>query len=175
MQDTLRERGWDCAEAVELHSWMEEFLHRYKTFHRESGETPEELFKSVTDIQNTAVCRMRTESEGIKKFLLNAEDLTQLLKVEEHLRIVKDLQLDLERVLAELRQNAQVVQVCVDKKLAEISAEGARLGELENAAKKGLHKGMGNCQYLAGSKGMEAINKAETAILNMDLSDWSAY
>jgi len=162
MQDILRERGWDCAEAVELDSWMEEFSHRHKTFNTDkNSETLKELFQSVADIRHTAVRRSRIDSAKLKKFLLDAEGLMRVLKVEEYVGVVESLRLDVERVLIVLSQNASFVQVKAEKIFSEIAAEREQLDRRENAAKVSIYNGVESCQALAGSEVMEAIRKAE--------------
>ncbi|KAH7110421.1 hypothetical protein B0J13DRAFT_416398, partial [Dactylonectria estremocensis] len=158
MQETLRERGWDCVEAVELHSWMEEFLHRYKTFETESSsEVLEKLFQSVADIRHTAVRRTHTDSVGIKKFLLDAEHLVRLLQVEEYLGVINKLRLHIERVLIELGQNNRFLQVRAEEKKSEIAVERAMLDQLEKATIAETRKGVEEYQALAGSEVMKAI------------------
>lgn len=154
MQNTLRERGWDCAEAAELHSWMEEFLYRYKTFQTESSSTLEKLFKSVSGIRNTAVCRIRIQPSEIRKFLADAELLLRILKVNGCFEVAKELRLRVEEILIVLDQDTRSMRARAEKELAEIAAERAKLDQLEKAAKVKLHEGIWDCQVLAGSKAM---------------------
>lgn len=162
MPETLRERGWDCAESVELNDWMDVFLHCNTSFDMGgSRESLEKLFSSVAEIRHTAVSRKRTDSEGIKKFLLNAEALSELLNVKGHLGVINKLRLDVKGALDDLDQNKQTLRSQLENKLLRIAAERAKLDRLESAAIAEMSEKDQEHQELIGVRLMEVIDGVE--------------
>ncbi|EWY79389.1 hypothetical protein FOYG_17437 [Fusarium oxysporum NRRL 32931] len=106
MLEALEKHGWDCAEAAQLESWMEEFIRRAIYFKDViDEEAAVGLFRSVADIQRAAVCRVRIDPAGIKKFLLDAVRLTQILRVGDSHMVMDVFRTDIERTLDRLRED----------------------------------------------------------------------
>lgn len=169
MCETLQERSWDCVEAVELHCWMEEFLHRHKTFDEGSSSVAlEQLFPSVADIRHTAVRRTRTDSVGIEKFLVDAGELVRVLKVEEYVEIVQKLRRDIVKVMVEQGEDTRDLQAKSDRQLTEIAVARAKLDGIEQAIKAELEGGMAKCRARAGLKVVQSIERAERLRPNIE-------
>ncbi|KAF7548115.1 hypothetical protein G7Z17_g7260 [Cylindrodendrum hubeiense] len=142
MKETLERRGWDCAESAELNDWMDEFLQN-RTIFVDMGadyESLEKLFQSVAEIRHTTVLRKRIDSKGIRKFMLDAQDLAELLNVKEHLTIISNLQLTIRVSLLELEENKGQLQSQLNDKLSVIAEKRARLDQVEKAAIAELRK-----------------------------------
>ncbi len=165
MQDLLWEHSWDCTEAVELHSWMEEFSHRHKTFNTDkSSKTIEKLFQLVAEIQHAAVHWTYIDSARIKRFLLNASDLIKILDVNEYYIAINRLQVEVERALAGVEQDKSFLQTQLDIELLQIAYKQERLDIRKRIAIAKMNSNTNEYQTIVGLEVIKAIEKAETAI-----------
>ncbi|KAI5455723.1 hypothetical protein BGZ63DRAFT_429610 [Mariannaea sp. PMI_226] len=150
MQQRLKERGWGCAEAVELDTWMEEFLDQQGIFQKEDDDgskSVEALFKSVADIRHVAVRRTYVCMGVIERFLKAAEELMCLLKVGRYVEVIKRLRLDLESIGARQIQDAYKVHLQGKRRLLEIAEKRVVLEELETRVKEEVDKDMGKSEW----------------------------
>lgn len=81
---TLEEKGWDCAESVELTELIkdlqqlesEEGFDEYFGTEREE-KTLKKIFRSISEIRHTAVHREHTTTKGMEQLLLDAESFAR--------------------------------------------------------------------------------------------------
>lgn len=162
MPQTLLERGWDCAEAVELDIWMNEFLNWRMNFDIEMKEEDlERLFRSVAEIRHTAVRRVRTDSDGIKAFLLNAEELVKVLEVRHYQELISQLRLTIEKVINNLGEEQRRLLERQEEELLQLEKEQAKLDALRGRLLAEMDKDKKESRDMAGSEVWHALDKAE--------------
>jgi hypothetical protein len=162
MPDVLQEQCWDCAEAAQLSDWMEQFLDRRIFFVTEtSNEELKKLFQSGIKIRNAAVCRYNMESDEIMELLVDAERLLGVLQVDQYQHLVRNLRLKVEKAANELIREKSQLQVRLEKKLANIAAEEAKLSDMKRAVMVENENSMKESQDVAGSEIRDALGNAE--------------
>ncbi|KAH7233902.1 uncharacterized protein BKA55DRAFT_523373 [Fusarium redolens] len=115
MPDTLRNRGWDCPESVELSKWTE-VLKREGVLKRENTrKTLQELLYSIANIRHTAVHRLRTSSVGLEMFIADAEDLVEVLGDTAYSKSISQLRTNMNSAITELTQNKQFLQLQLEQ------------------------------------------------------------
>lgn len=78
--DVLRERGWTCAEAVQLNLWVDELLARPQLLKRPGNSGPDNIersLRSVAKIRDVAVDRTPVTAQQIERFIRDAAILTE--------------------------------------------------------------------------------------------------
>ncbi|KAF4951011.1 hypothetical protein FGADI_7795 [Fusarium gaditjirri] len=129
----LRKRGWDCVEAVALHTWMNEFpaiTEAFNTKHRR------ELLQSVVDIQDIAVKRTRIDWSRMKKLLDDALELTEVLNVKEYSDMVQEARIDIGKAVEGLSYKEQEAEDQQEEKLQRIAEERRKLDKCEVEVRK---------------------------------------
>ncbi|KAF6517682.1 hypothetical protein HZS61_003243 [Fusarium oxysporum f. sp. conglutinans] len=129
----LRKRGWDCVEAVALHTWMNEFpamTEAFDTVHRR------ELLQSVVDIQDIAAKRTRIDWSRMKKLLDDAFELTEVLNVKEYSDIVQEVRIDIGKAVEGLSCKEQEAEDQQEEKLQRIAEERRKLDKCEVEVRK---------------------------------------
>ncbi|KAF9760791.1 hypothetical protein IL306_004117 [Fusarium sp. DS 682] len=129
----LRERGWDCVEAVALHTWMNEFPAMTETFDTIHGR---ELLQSVVDIQDIAAKRTRIDWSRMKKLLDDAFELTEVLNVKEYSDIVQKVRIDIGKAVEGLSCKEQEAEDQQEEKLQRIAEERRKLDRCEVEVRK---------------------------------------
>lgn len=166
MPERLLKRGWLCAEAVELSTWMDEFILRQNTIAADLGcddniDHLERLFRSVAEIRDTAVYRTSTNVQGIRKFMADAARLASVLKVESYRDLILKLQTGIERVIEELEKEDRMIRERREKKLAKIAQERARLDELEKSVLAEMAQDVRGSQNSARSGVSKVLGEVE--------------
>ncbi|KAG7402480.1 hypothetical protein Forpe1208_v017183 [Fusarium oxysporum f. sp. rapae] len=164
--EVLEKRDWDCAEAAQLESWMDEFTRRAILF---KGAIDEEaavnLFRSLADVQRVAICRVRTDSAGIKKFLLDAVRLTQILGVGDSYMVMDQFRADVERTLGSMRDDEDHFRSQLRIRLLQFQRQREVIDVQEKLALSEMEKGVGECQAKAGIEVLKRIKKAEEVLV----------
>ncbi|KAM0540351.1 hypothetical protein ACHAO7_011260, partial [Fusarium culmorum] len=124
----LRGRGWDCAEAVALHTWMNEFPAMTKTLDTKHRR---ELLQSGVDIQNIVAKRTRIDWSRMKKLLDDAFELTEILNVKGYSDTVQKVRLDIGLAVEGLSCKEQEAKELQDEELQRIAEERRKLDEWE--------------------------------------------
>ncbi|KAF4333393.1 hypothetical protein FBEOM_12794 [Fusarium beomiforme] len=162
MQDVLEEQCWDCAEAAQLSDWMEQFLDRRIYFVTEATDDElKKLFESGIKIRNAAVRRFNMESDEIMELLVDAERLLGVLQVDQYQHLVRNLRVKVEKAANELTREKSQWQDRLEKKLACIAAEEAKLNDMKRAVIVENENSMKESQDVAGSEIRDALDKAE--------------
>jgi hypothetical protein len=133
LRTQLRKRGWDCVEAVALHTWMNEFpamTEAFDTIHRR------ELLQSVVDIQDIAAKRTRIDWSRMKKLLDDAFELTEVLNVKEYSDIVQKVRIDIGKAVEGLSCKEQEAEDQQEEKLQRIVEERRKLDKCEVEVRK---------------------------------------
>lgn len=136
MPQVLQDRGWDCAERVQLCEWMDVFRSDAAGFAGEQdGQMLETIFNSVTEIGENALRRTPVGSGGLQKLLLDAQALCNLLDRDtEYVRKLQKLQKIIQEALSNLDEKKRQLQSQLEVKRSRIERERASLVEEEKAA-----------------------------------------
>ncbi|KAG7407133.1 hypothetical protein Forpe1208_v012549 [Fusarium oxysporum f. sp. rapae] len=162
MQDVLEEQCWDCAEAAQLSDWMQQFLNRRSSFDMEANaDELMKLFQSGIEIRNAAVRRHDMESDEMIELLVDAERLVGVLQVHQYQNLVRNLRVRVEKAVNELIQDKSQWQDRLEKKLACIAAEEAKLNDMKRAVMVENENSMKESQDVAGLEIRDALDKAE--------------
>lgn len=162
MQDILEEQRWDCAEAAQLSDWMEKFLDRRIFFVTDATDKElKKLFESGIEIRNAAVRRYDMESDEMIELLVDAERLLSVLRVDKYQHLVRNLRLKVEKAANELIREKGQWQDRLEKKLAYIAAEEAKLNDMKTAILVEKENSMKDSQDVAGVQIQDALDKAE--------------
>ncbi|KAJ3499420.1 hypothetical protein NLG97_g354 [Lecanicillium saksenae] len=129
LPDVMRNRGWDCPEAVELNLWAGEFSKRLPSFDKSPnvGVPLRELFQSIANIRHTAVHRVGVHAKRIENFLSDGERLMVLLEHAEHREKISKLRRDAGTALGELGRNKHLLRTRLDDTLQNISQQRKKL------------------------------------------------
>ncbi|KAH6953997.1 hypothetical protein BKA56DRAFT_706874 [Ilyonectria sp. MPI-CAGE-AT-0026] len=130
----LRKRGWNCVEA---------FISMRHTFDTEPSR---DLLQSVASIQDTVVNRTPIDSSRMKKFLDDAVELTEILKIKDYSDIVKKVRLDIGMAIVGLSREEQEAEDQQDKKLKRIAEERMELDRREAEVREQQEKNKRECQ-----------------------------
>ncbi|KAM0190602.1 hypothetical protein ACHAPI_009358 [Fusarium lateritium] len=162
MQDILEEQRWDCAEAAQLSDWMGKFLDRRICFVTDATDKElKKLFESGIEIRNAAVRRYDMESNEMIELLVDAERLLSVLWVDKYQHLVRNLRLKVEKAVNELIREKGQWQDRLEKKLAYIAAEEAKLNDMKTAILVEKENSMKDSQDVAGVQIQDALDKAE--------------
>lgn len=124
---------------VEQHCWTKELLllHQQNAIDAEcSTDSLERLLLSVADIRHTALRRIPTDSEGMKKFLVDSEAFARLLQDQERLGIVTKLRQDAELAFEDLDRKKERLLSQLEENRLRIATERAKLDRMEREAIK---------------------------------------
>ncbi|VTO83132.1 unnamed protein product [Fusarium graminearum] len=124
----LRGRSWDYAEAVALHTWINEFPAMTKTFDTKHRR---ELLQSGVDIQNIVAKRTRIDWSRMKKLLDDAFELTEILNVKGYSDTVQKVRLDIGLAVEGLSCKEQEAKELQDEELQRIAEERRKLDKWE--------------------------------------------
>ncbi|KAL7758405.1 hypothetical protein ACKLNR_012932 [Fusarium oxysporum f. sp. zingiberi] len=161
MLEALDKHGWDCAEAAQLESWMEEFIRRAIYFKDViDEEAAVGLFRSVADIQHVAICRVRIDLAGIKKFLLDTVRLTQILRVGDSHMVMDLFRTDIKRTLDNLREDKDFLKSQLRVRLCQFRHQREVIDAQEKLALSEIDKDIGECQAKAGTQVRKRTRKA---------------
>lgn len=162
MLGVLEKHGWDCAEAAQLGSWMDEFIQRAIIFEDDiEKEAAVDLFRSVANIQRVVVSRVRTDSAGIRKFLLDAVRLTQVLGVGDGHMVMGQFSTEVERILDNMREDEDLARSQLRIRLLQLQRQREVIDVHEKLALSEMDKDLDECQSKAGTQVLKETKKAE--------------
>jgi hypothetical protein len=122
------------------------------------------LLQSVIGIQDTVVNRTPIGSFSIKKFLDNAVELTEILKMKDYGDIVKKVRLDIGKAIEDLSREEQEAEDKQDKKLKRIAEKRMKLDEREAEVREYGAKDKTECQESAQLKVKKLLNEAKKSL-----------
>ncbi|UNI16717.1 hypothetical protein JDV02_003130 [Purpureocillium takamizusanense] len=163
--ELLQRRGWDCAEAVELNRWTEEFAKLHEPFPaNERIKKPlGQLLRSVANIRHTAVHRIRVSAKGVEQFLLDAEALALLLGDIKQVDNISKMRRETQAATEELQRNKQFLRSRLEDTLKGLAAQREELKLLEDNAIAELEREDRDYEILAGKSVDEAIAPSEAS------------
>ncbi|KAL7755718.1 hypothetical protein ACKLNR_014245 [Fusarium oxysporum f. sp. zingiberi] len=162
MREVLKKRDWDCAEAAQLESWMDEFTILFEGV--VDKEVAGNLFRSLADVQRVAICRVRTDSAGIKKFLLDAVRLTWILGVGDSYMVMDQFREDAERTLGNMRDEEDQFRSQLRIRLLQFQRQREVIDAQEKLALSEMEKGLGECQAKAGIEILGRIKRLKRSL-----------
>lgn len=165
MPDIMQQRGWDCAEAVELNRWTEEFMKRQKQLPTsDQAKKPlEQLFRSIANIRHTAVHRIRISAKGVEQFLLDAESLATMFGDVNGAEKITNLRRETQTTMEELQRNKHFLRSKLEDTLRGIAAQREELKRLEATAIAEMEREDREYQVLASRSVDEAIAPSEAS------------
>ncbi|KAJ6439200.1 protein kinase domain-containing protein [Purpureocillium lavendulum] len=165
MPEILQRRGWDCAEAVELNRWTEEFgkMHIHIPANERIKKPLDQLFRSVANIRHTAVHRIRVSAKGTEQFLVDAEALAILLGDVKHVEKMSKMRRETQAAMEELQRNKQFLRSRLEDMLKGLAAQRAELKRLEDNAIAELEREDKAYEILAGKSVDEVIAPSEAS------------
>ncbi|KAK5215328.1 hypothetical protein LTR72_011610 [Exophiala xenobiotica] len=168
MKDIMAKKGWDCPECVELNVWARTFLTNQGCFQPVDleglGQSFSELTSSISHLRHAVVHRLRISAEGLERFLVDAEALTQLLHDDHSTMSLARLRRDTQMSIEELKRNKDLLESRLNSKLKQISDQRIELDRLEQSIVDEMLKADKEYHLLAGSNLDEAIQSYDTAI-----------
>lgn len=152
MQQIMQQRGWDCAESVELSRWTEEFAKRQNLFPAaQPGQKPlDQLLRSIANIRHSAVHRTRVSAKSIEQFLLDAEAFAFLLVDTDDIEQIAKLRRKTQIIMEELERNKHFLRSRLDETLRGVAAKREELRDLEELAITEMEREDIEYQMLAG-------------------------
>lgn len=134
MATLLKKNGWDCAEAVELTTWMKE-LPRCggKPFAEPTQQR--DFYKSLKAIRHTAVHRLPVTASNLQAFLCDGERLTSFLGDAAAMNTLTAMRHVLRDLMNEMKGHTSMLEANLRGTLEQIAAERAALDRQEAAAR----------------------------------------
>ena len=170
-EDLLRQ-GWDCAEAVTLHSWINLDPNlQVMPMLDDRAEVPEGTLQAIVDIPRRTVARTRTTSAKLEELLRGAEDYIEILKDEAHLTAIQSLREDVHLAIEDLNQSECHLQDELKKSLSEIAEQRAKLDRKEQAIISRVKKDRERYQARAGLEIKSAVERSNEVQLANNISD----
>lgn len=164
LQDLLTEKGWDCAEAVELNIWAHSLIRLEHSFTQQDldgvGKPFPELMSSMAQLRHTAVHRLRVTASRIEQFMVDSESLTKLLKDKQAVETMTRLRRQTHSTVDELKRRKDLIEARIASTREQFAARKVELERLEQAAVADLLKENLQCVSLAGSHLEEALERA---------------
>ncbi|KAF2971834.1 hypothetical protein GQX73_g1758 [Xylaria multiplex] len=131
MPEVLKAQKWDCPEAAELKTWVEELIQRRGELFGSMGQMVQpydQLLHSMVDLRNTAVHRNRINAQTLEQFLIKAEKFTTLLGDATRQEMLVKLRLNVQEVIGKLESNKRIIS----SKRAEVNRlRETKIAELE--------------------------------------------
>jgi hypothetical protein len=95
MQDVIRDKGWDCAQCVELNDWVKILRKRKDLLPNSKGGASDRplsaVLDSVVQLRHMAVHRQRVTALEVQLFLEDAESLSNFLDDEESAKEISNI------------------------------------------------------------------------------------
>ncbi|KAF4333758.1 hypothetical protein FBEOM_12424 [Fusarium beomiforme] len=157
----LRERGWDCVESVPLTTWMNELMDLQQTSDMQLSRG---LLQSLAEIQDIAFNRTPLGWSRIKKFLDDAVEFTEILKVKEYGDIVAQVRLDIGKTVEGLSREEQEAQSRGERKLQRTAEERRKLDEREAEVRREKEKSTKECRKWAESEVKKALGEEDKSL-----------
>ncbi|KAI3317001.1 hypothetical protein HD806DRAFT_516348 [Xylariaceae sp. AK1471] len=165
MPEILQQRGWDCAESVELNRWVDVLGKNQVVIpDTKSLKKPlDQLFKSIANIRHTAVHRIRVNVKGIEQFLLDAEALATLLGDTGYVGKIAKLRRETQATIEELQRNKHFLRSRLGDTLRGIMVQREELQRLEDEAIAEMKREDTEYQMLAGRSISETLTTSEAS------------
>jgi hypothetical protein len=110
MQDVIRDKGWDCAQCVELNDWVKILRKRKDLLPNSKGEASDRplsaVLGSVVQLRHMAVHRQRVTALEIQLLLEDAESLLNFLDDGESAKEISDIHHSLTDHVEDLSANS---------------------------------------------------------------------
>lgn len=114
MQDVIREKGWDCAQCVELNDWVKILRKRKDLLPNSKGEASDRplsaVLGSVVQLRHTAVHRQKITALEVQSFLEDAEFLLNFLDDGASAKEISDIRQSLSDHVEDLSAHSNSYQ-----------------------------------------------------------------
>ncbi|KAK2609221.1 hypothetical protein QQS21_002303 [Conoideocrella luteorostrata] len=135
MAEVLKIMGWECAEAVELNRWKDEFLKKWEVFPIvENNKQPiGRLLKSIGYLRHAAVHRVQVNLEDLDQFFQDAKALALQLGDEGKMEKLSQLSQALQAIITELQSQRNSLKLTTEETLWALAVQRECLDGLEAA------------------------------------------
>ncbi|PPJ52916.1 hypothetical protein CBER1_11771 [Cercospora berteroae] len=145
MPNLLQERGWTCAECVELNEWLKIIASFEGKMSEEAIRTNDKplssLLTDMAQIRHIAVHRVPVTADQIELFLANAESLARVLDNDIRGEMIAQLRRETKFAVDEIKRNKDVLQSRSVETMGRIRRQQAELEcELRRAIEKMLRE-----------------------------------
>jgi len=168
MKDVIDREKWDCSECVELNQWVRTLrsnLDRFRGADLEQlGKPFGELCDSLCHLRHTAVHRLRISANALEQFLVDAENLSQLLQDGPRTKCLTRLRRDTQLTIEELKRNKDLLESKLNSKFKKFADERAELDRLEHLAVEEVLREDREYQILVGANLDELIQSSDSTI-----------
>lgn len=155
LPDLVKERGWDCAAAVELTRWTKILKKKLPNFHpfqalRPGSPSLQDLMVSAAQLRHTAVHRQPTTARRLAQLLDSAIKLADLL--QDHIRAARleQLKSEVDSKIRAMELSKNVLENEALRKLDDIRRQREQLDKMEKNAIETMMRDDLNNRKLAG-------------------------
>jgi hypothetical protein len=173
--EIMEKEGWDSPECVELNIWTQIFRSNEEKFDthkiQELGKPFGQILDSMAQLRHTAVHRLRVSANRVEQFLIEGEQLANLIGDEKCGRRLLHFRRESNLAIDELRRNKDLLELRHKEKLTYIASQRAELDRLEQTAIGELLRDDKEYQIIAGSNLELAISEPSTALHSVTASE----
>lgn len=123
--DLLREKKWDCAEAIELNKWTLTMIKRKGKVttgaFADSDTSINTILLAVNKLRHSAVHRLRISAKGVLQMLDDAVKLAQTLSDSTRASQLEELYKELQSMIKSQELNKNFLETKLNNELAEIT------------------------------------------------------
>lgn len=132
----LSEKGWECAEAVELTKWTKILQQSFERLPVEAldldeGTSIADALLSNHRLRHSAVHRLPTTARSINDMIASALKLAKTLRDPLRAAQLEELQHEIERKIKDMELNKNFLEDRLDKDLREIQRQREELNRRE--------------------------------------------
>lgn len=151
------EKGWNCAEAVELSSWMQIFADQQEDFWETGRRATHEVLKGMTELQFAVVHRRSVDGRGMIVLLSNAVMLAEMLQEHQWRDNLWKLRSEVARMCSWMAMEMRTINIRKQEELQEIQEQRATLDKRQVALEAKVHRQLEKCRSEASSKAIKAM------------------
>ena len=168
LPNILHEKGWDCAENVELNIWAD-ILRKNESkvdtgVVHELGKSFSAILHTMAHLRHTAVHRLRVTAARVEQFLVEAEYLAIILQDKACSQVLSKFRRDTRQVIQEFERNKDLLESRRKEKMNQIAAQRAELDRMEAMMTTEMVGDDKEYQALAGLSLERFINLPNTVI-----------
>ena len=163
LSSAVNNRGWDCAEAVELTKWTRIIVKRSDKLPADafvvSGSTLHDILLSTHRIRHTAVHRLPTTARGISELIGDAVKCTEVLRDSIRASQLEELHKEIDSKIRAMELNKNVLEDTVSKELEMIQRQREELERIEKGLVENMKKDDLENRSLIGSLLEDSVRK----------------
>lgn len=139
LPELLKQRHWDCPEAIELNKWTHVVMKRLsklpsRAFGRDSDLSPTESLTFINKLRHSAVHRLPTTAKGISEMICSAKRFARSLRDTLREQQFDELKDELDGKIRALELNKNFLETKLGRELEDIARQRRELDEKEKDA-----------------------------------------